>query len=27
LMKNYRADFREHVSESGIDSLIKSLNK
>jgi phospholipid transport system substrate-binding protein len=27
LMKNYRADFRQHVSESGIDSLIKSLNK
>ena len=27
LMKNYRADFREHVSESGIDSLIKSLKK
>ena len=27
LMKNYRVDFREHVSESGIDSLIKSLKK
>ena len=27
LMKNYRADFREHVSQSGIDSLITSLRK
>jgi phospholipid transport system substrate-binding protein len=27
LMKNYRADFRQHVSESSIDSLIESLNK
>ena len=27
LMKNYRADFREHVSESGIDSLITSLKE
>lgn len=27
LMKNYRADFRQHVTESGIDSLIQSLNK
>ncbi len=27
LMKNYRADFREHVSESGIDSLITSLRE
>ena len=27
LMKNYRADFREHVSQSGIDSLIISLRK
>ena len=27
LMKNYRADFREHVSQSGIDSLITSLMK
>ncbi len=25
LMKNYRADFREHVKEKGIDSLITSL--
>ena len=25
LMKNYRVDFREHVSQSGIDSLITSL--
>ena len=25
LMKNYRADFREHVKEKGIDSLIASL--
>ncbi len=27
LMKNYRADFREHVSESGIESLIISLRE
>ena len=27
LMKNYRADFREHVSESGIESLIISLSE
>ena len=27
LMKNYRADFREHVSVSGIDSLIASLKE
>ena len=27
LMKNYRADFREHVSQSGIESLITSLMK
>ena len=27
LMKNYRADFREHVSQSGIDSLITSLRE
>ena len=27
LMKNYRADFREHVSQSGIESLITSLRK
>ena len=27
LMKNYRADFREHVTESGIDSLITSLRE
>ena len=27
LMKNYRVDFREHVSQSGIDSLITSLMK
>ena len=27
LMKNYRADFREHVSKSGIDSLIISLRE
>ena len=27
LMKNYRADFREHVSQSGIDSLITSLKE
>jgi phospholipid transport system substrate-binding protein len=27
LMKNYRADFRQHVSERGVDSLIQSLNK
>ena len=27
LMKNYRADFREHVSQSGIDSLISSLKE
>tara|TARA_B100000035_G_scaffold278146_1_gene256893 strand:+ start:12769 stop:13350 length:582 start_codon:yes stop_codon:yes gene_type:complete len=27
LMKNYRADFREHVSQNGIDSLISSLKK
>jgi phospholipid transport system substrate-binding protein len=25
LMKNYRADFRQHVNENGIDSLIESL--
>ena len=25
LMKNYRADFREHVSQNGIESLITSL--
>ena len=27
LMKNYRADFREHVSQNGIESLITSLNE
>ena len=27
LMKNYRADFREHISQSGIDSLITSLKE
>lgn len=27
LMKNYRADFREHVSQNGIDSLISSLKE
>ena len=27
LMKNYRVDFREHVSQSGIDSLITSLRE
>ena len=27
LMKNYRADFREHVSQNGIDSLITSLRE
>ena len=27
LMKNYRADFREHISESGIESLIISLRE
>ena len=27
LMKNYRVDFREHVSKKGIDSLISTLNK
>lgn len=27
LMKNYRADFREHVKEKGIESLIISLKK
>ena len=27
LMRNYRADFREHVTESGIDSLITSLRE
>ena len=27
LMKNYRADFREHVNKNGIDSLIESLVK
>ncbi len=27
LMKNYRADFREHVSENGIESLITSLRE
>ncbi|MEL0172759.1 MAG: ABC transporter substrate-binding protein [Gammaproteobacteria bacterium] len=27
LMKNYRVDFREHVSKKGIDSLINTLNK
>jgi len=27
LMKNYRVDFREHVSKKGIDSLISALNK
>ena len=27
LMKNYRADFREHVKKNGIDSLIKSLRQ
>ncbi len=27
LMKNYRADFREHVSNNGIDSLITSLRE
>ena len=27
LMKNYRVDFREHVSQSGIDSLINTLRE
>ena len=27
LMKNYRADFREHVNKNGIDSLIFSLGQ
>ena len=27
LMKNYRADFREHVSHNGIESLITSLRE
>ena len=27
LMKNYRADFREHVSQNGIESLIASLRE
>ena len=27
LMKNYRADFREHVNKNGIDSLINSLGQ
>tara|TARA_B100001093_G_scaffold411019_1_gene400446 strand:+ start:8895 stop:9476 length:582 start_codon:yes stop_codon:yes gene_type:complete len=27
LMKNYRADFREHVNKNGIESLIKSLGQ
>lgn len=27
LMKNYRADFREHVNKNGIDSLITSLGQ
>ena len=27
LMKNYRADFREHVSQNGIESLIISLRE
>ena len=27
LMKNYRADFREHVNKNGIDSLIISLGQ
>ena len=27
LMKNYRADFREHVNKNGIDSLISSLGQ
>ena len=27
LMKNYRADFREHVSQNGVDSLITSLRE
>ena len=27
LMKNYRADFREHVSQNGIESLISSLKE
>ena len=27
LMKNYRADFREHVSQNGIESLIISLKE
>ena len=27
LMKNYRADFREHVKKNGIDSLINSLGQ
>ena len=27
LMKNYRADFRDHVTNSGIDSLITSLRE
>ena len=27
LMKNYRVDFREHVSTKGVESLISSLKK
>ena len=27
LMKNYRADFREHVSQNGVESLITSLKE
>ena len=27
LMKNYRADFREHVSQKGVESLITSLRE
>ena len=27
LMKNYRADFREHVSQNGVESLITSLRE
>ena len=27
LMKNYRVDFREHVSSKGVESLISSLKK
>ena len=27
LMKNYRADFRQHVNKSGVESLIDNLRK